>query len=163
MVICRAWQAELGKLGGGTGGSEGDLVVGRGSECWMETEAQACLPHPFQSLQSNSPSQGAASGLGSPPLKSISWPHSPAKETDGQTDVGHSCSPVRRLEQVWGSLELCSAVAGQTTPILRRSLPASPALWNKGSYLEPGVLSCHQVSWGQERRRCPQALGPCCF
>lgn len=124
MVICRAWQAELGKLGGGTGGSEGDLVVGRGSECWRETEAQACLPHPFQSLQSNSPSQGAASGLGSPPLKSISWPHSPAKETDGQTDVGHSCSPVRRLEQVWGSLELCSAVAGLTTPVLRHSLPA---------------------------------------
>lgn len=44
-----------------------------------------------------------------------------------------------RLQQVWGSSQLCSAVADQTTHVWN-SAACSPGLWNKGSLLGRGDI-----------------------
>lgn len=43
-----------------------------------------------------------------------------------------------RLEQVWGSLQLCSAVADQTTHVFWNIPACSPGLWNKVVVGGPG-------------------------
>lgn len=96
MVIGRAWQAELEELGRGTGQGEG-LGCGEGVQVLDGDRGtlSSCptLPVPCR-LISRVRELLHVQVLPSP--RSISPLQALERETDGQTDVEHSCSPVRQ-------------------------------------------------------------------
>lgn len=102
MVICRAWQAELGEPVRKGGGQREGHGGGEGAGFWMEREACSSSSPTFLVPADQSPESGSCFRSRATSLRSISSLPAPESKTDGQTDVEHSCSPVRQKRACMG-------------------------------------------------------------
>lgn len=127
VVICRAWQAELGRLwGSGRGFGSGERFR------FGMVMRHAFLPSPPFLFSANYHLQQRRSFRSRAPVSEEHQLSAGPCDADGQTDVEHSCSPVRQWR---------AGLAGQPCP----SMQVRPLLFPGHLWRAPWTLRTRSV------------------